>query len=115
MVPVPKKGSRNDPKNLRPIHLTSGFSRLFEIIAHAKITTYLLQNSLLSNEQYGFLPGRSSCSQLLTSIYDWLWAYVNHEKVDVVFMDIAKAFDTVSHAKLITVIKSYNIGVEVTN
>ena len=115
VIPVHKKGNRMDPKTHRPIALTSGFSRVFELIAHEKTTSYLLQNSLLSDLQYGFLPGRSSCSQLLTSIYDWLWDFINHEQVDVVYMDIAKAFDTVSHAKLISVMKSYNIGIEFTN
>jgi hypothetical protein len=109
IVPVYKKGNRNLPKNYRPISLTSGFSRLFEIIIHQKILSYLLTNSLLSPSQHGFLPERSACSQLLSCIHEWLWAFVNGKTVDVLYMDIAKAFDSVSHTKLICVLQSFGI------
>ena len=115
VIPVHKKGSRKDPKNHRPIHLTSGFSRLYELIVHDKTTAYLIDNSLLSKSQYGFLPGRSSCSQLLNCTYDWLWSYLNKETVDVIYLDIAKAFDSVSHEKLIVVLQSYGINNELIN
>ena len=110
IIPVFKKGSRNIPKNYRPISLTSGFSRLFELIIHHKVLSYLLSNSLLSSSQYGFLPKRSACSQLLSCVDEWLWAYVNNKTVDVLYMDIAKAFDSVSHTKLVRVLKSYGIS-----
>ena len=110
VVPVFKKGSRKLPGNYRPISLTSGFSRLLETIIHSRISAYLLHNSLLSASQFGFLANRSSGSQLLSCINDWLWDYVNNISTDVIYLDISKAFDSVSHAKLIHVIKSYGIS-----
>ena len=89
--------------------MTSGFSRLFEIILHHKMSTYLHTNSLLHPVHSGFLPKRSSSSQLLSCTYEWLWSYVNKELVDVLYMDIAKAFDSVSHTKLSLVLNSYGI------
>lgn len=55
IVPVFKKGDRSNCKNYRPISLTSTFSRIFEIIICHKITNYLLDHSLLSDSQFGFL------------------------------------------------------------
>ena len=110
IIPVHKKGSRKDPKNYRPIALTSSFSRLLESILHTKISNYMIENSLLSDSQYGFLANRSSCSQLLSSVHDWIWSYINNQSVDVVYLDIAKAFDTVSHVKLIKSLQSYGIS-----
>ena len=37
-------------------------------------------------------------------------AYHDNKRIDVVYTDIAKAFDTVSHPKLLEVIRSYGIG-----
>ena len=72
IIAVFKRGNRKNPTDYRPIAETSGFCRLLEIIMHTKTTTYLIENSLLSNCQYGFLPKRSSCSQLLSCIHDWI-------------------------------------------
>ncbi|MEC8568518.1 MAG: reverse transcriptase family protein, partial [Pseudomonadota bacterium] len=110
-----KKGSKKDPKNYRPISLTSGFSRLFETIIHEKVSSFLISSSKLSHSQFGFLAKRSSESQLLSCLNEWLWTYVNKESLDVIYMDIAKAFDSVSHVKLIKVITSYGIDKNLTN
>ena len=71
ITPVHKKGDRCNPKNYRPISLTSSFSRLFESILYSKILHHLQSNNLLSPHQFGFLPLRSSCSQLLSCISTW--------------------------------------------
>lgn len=110
IVPVFKKGDRSNCKNYRPISLTSTFSRIFEIIICQKITAYLLDHSLLSESQFGFLPGRSSCQQMLICIHEWLISVCGGLQMNVVYTDIAKAFDTVSHKKLIIVLLSYGIN-----
>ncbi len=40
-------------------------------------------------------------TQLLESINDWTLAAKNKKSVDIIYLDFAKAFDTVSHVKLI--------------
>ena len=109
-VPIFKKGDKSSCNNYRPISLTSTLSRLFESILHDKITCYLLDHSLLSSSQYGFLPGRSSCQQLLVCIHEWLLSVCSGLSVNVIYTDIAKAFDSVSHKKLIQVVRSYGIN-----
>jgi len=51
--------------------------------------------------QHGFLAKHSTCSQLLESVNKWSIALKNCNIVDVVYFDIAKAFDPLSHLKLI--------------
>ena len=109
VVPIFKKGSRSDPKNYRPISLTSSFSRIFESIVFDKVLSHLLSNNLLSSSQFGFLPNRSSCSQMIHCLSKWYQNFFNSQPTNVVYTDIAKAFDSVSHIKLIKVISSYNI------
>ena len=110
IVPIFKKGDKSNCKNYRPISLTSTLSRLFESILHHKITCYLLDHSLLSSSQYGFLTGRSSCQQLLVCIHEWLQNVCKGLSVNVIYTDIAKAFDSVSHKKLIQVVQTYGIN-----
>lgn len=109
VVPIFKKGSRCDPSNYRPISLTCVMCRVLEFIIADKMLDHLYSNCLLSDRQFGFLPGHSSCSQLLIVLQDWFKALDSGTTVDIVYTDIAKAFDTVSHNKLLQVLNSYGI------
>ena len=109
VVPIFKKGDRRIPNNYRPISLTSCFSRIFETVIHGRILQHLESNSLISLSQYGFLPNRSSATQLISCFDDWIKGYLNKTCINIVYTDIAKAFDTVSHAKLICVLRSFGL------
>ena len=109
VVPIYKKGDRMQPSNYRPIALTSSFCRILETILSGYMLQHLLENTLLLPCQFGFLPNRSSCDQLLWCLHDWYKSYSLNNIEHVIYTDITKAFDSVSHAKLMTVLKSYGI------
>lgn len=115
IIPVFKKGNQNNPLNYRPISLTSSFCRIFESILFDKILSHLLHNNLLSPFQFGFLPNRSTCSQILHCLNKWYNAFFSNVNTSIIYTDIAKAFDTVSHEKLVKVISSYKICPTVTH
>jgi len=71
VVPVFKKGSTASVVNYRPISLTGVLSKILERILVAKIIDHLHANGLVSPEQHGFLKGRSTCTNLLSSQNDW--------------------------------------------
>ena len=71
---------------------------------------HLIDNNLLSKHQYGFVSGRSTITQLLVTLNDWLLSFDNDVHVDAVYMDFRKAFDTVPHQRLINKLKGYNIN-----
>ena len=100
-TPFFKKGLASEVANYRPISLTSVFCKLFERVTHEQMLAYLLKNNLISRHQHGFLAKHSTCTQLLKTVNDWSVALRNRNFVDIVYFDIAKAFDTVNHAKLI--------------
>ena len=52
--PVPKKGSRADPANYRPIAVTSILCKVMERVLIHRLLAYLERNDLLSDQQYGF-------------------------------------------------------------
>ena len=61
--------------------------------------SFLRTHNLISQDQFGFLARRSACTRLLITLNNWTLNVDNGMKVDVVYTDIAKAFDTVSHSK----------------
>ena len=64
---------------------------------------------LFSNRQYGFISGRSTQLQLLEVLDKWTEALDGHS-IDCVYMDYAKAFNTVPHRLLLCKLSKYRIN-----
>ena len=71
---------------------------------------HFMSHNLLSPYQFGFLPGRSSCSHLLSAINHWFTSFDDRKSIHIVYTNIAKAFDTVSHTKLLSVLSSMGVS-----
>ena len=69
---------------------------------------HLETNKILTNLNHGFRSGYSCESQLLT-INDFLKEHDKGHQVDVAILDFSKAFDTVSHNKLLHKLDQYEI------
>ena len=110
ITPVFKKGSRNRAINYRPISLTSAICRILEHILHAHLLNHLYDNNLISLNQHGFLPKRSTITQLLDATNKWKIAYEANRTTYAVYTNLSKAFDKVCHSKLLTVIESFGIS-----
>ena len=67
--------------------------------------------SLLSEFHFGFVKGRSTSLQLLKIFNDWTESIENGKFSDCIYLDYQKAFDTVSHQRLLSKMKLhvYNI------
>jgi hypothetical protein len=110
VIPIFKnKGNAASPENYRPISLTNVACKIMETLIRQRLFVHLVQNNLLSNCQHGFFNGRSTVTQLLECMNDWTSSIENHEYIDVAYLDIAKAFDTVSHEKLLYKINKLGI------
>ena len=70
---------------------------------------YLLENNLITRQQFGFLSKCSTCTQLLDSVNDWTLTVRDRRSVDLIYFDFAKAFDSVSHPKLVHKLEAYGI------
>lgn len=109
VTPIFKKGVKNLPENYRPVSLTSICCKLTESIIKDQMMSYLLQENLLSNKQYGFIGKRSTTTQLLTYIDKCCEVIANGSVVDCIYFDFAKAFDTVPHRRLLKKLECYGI------
>ncbi|KAK4811098.1 hypothetical protein QYF61_016384, partial [Mycteria americana] len=96
VVPIFKKGKKEDPGNYRPVSLTSVPGKIMEKVILGVTERYLRDNAVTGHSQHGFTRGKS-CLTNLISFYDKVSHLVDQGKpVDVVFLDFSKAFDTVS-------------------
>jgi len=82
---------------------------MMERVVAADMTYYLLTNKLLNASQHGFLSRRSTLTNLLESVNDWTLSIENKLLNRVAYIDFSRAFDSVSHAKLLHKLKSYGI------
>lgn len=109
ITPIYKNGPRTEPKNYRPVALTSHVIKIFERMVVKQITKYLEEESLYNIGQHGFRSGRSCVSQLLQHRMDILNTLQDGDGVDVVYLDFSKAFDKVDHLTLLQ--KLAHIGI----
>ncbi|XP_048002038.1 uncharacterized protein LOC125238682 [Leguminivora glycinivorella] len=94
--PIHKDGNRDDVNNYRPISILPALSKLLERLMNTRLVKYLESNNILSPNQYGFRKGRST-EDAVNSITSMIARHLdNKKKCTAVFLDLAKAFDTVS-------------------
>ena len=101
VMPIFKKGQKDDPGSYRPISLTSVPEKVTERITSGAIMDQLEVNQEIRPSHHRFTNGRS-CLTNLISFYDKVTRVVVEGKaVDVVYLDFSKAFDTVPHNILV--------------
>lgn len=109
VTPIYKSGCKTDPGNYRPISVLPVIAKIFERILYNRLNVYLQAKKFLNRHQYGFREKSST----LTAAVDLVTKIKTHidqkEIVLGIFIDLKKAFDTVSHRKLLE--KLNNIGI----
>ncbi|XP_065682372.1 uncharacterized protein LOC136095565 [Hydra vulgaris] len=104
-----KKGNTNVASNYRPISLTSIPCKVLESLIRDEIMDYLINNSLLNENQHGFRKNKSCITNLLETLDIITDALENDHSVDMLYLHFEKVFDRVPHSRLITKLQSYGI------
>ena len=73
------------------------------------VLKHLLKNRLLSNKQCGFINGRSTTTRLLYYLDQCVATIAEGGVIDTIYLDFAKAFDTVPHYRLLGKLQAYGI------
>ena len=107
VCPVHKKGSRIVAGNYRPISLTSQLCKFFEFIMREELISHLENLHLIYESQHGFRRGRSCLSNILTFLEKATKAVDDGLSLDVIYLDLAKAFDKVPHERLLRKLVSH--------
>ena len=108
VFPLFKKGDPSSVSNYRPISLTCTLCKVMESIIKDSLLSFAQANNIFSPCQHGFIPGKSTCTHLLESHFDWCSGLDKREFFDAVTIDFKKAFDVVPHHKLL--LKLTSIG-----
>ena len=74
------------------------------------MTSHLMKHRLISDAQHGFVKRRSSLTQHLTFLNELTAHYESNIPCDIIYLDFAKAFDSVPHNKLILVLQQLKIN-----
>lgn len=109
LIPIHKAGDTDNVSNYRPISLLPTLSKILEKLINNRIRQYLTKENIISKKQFGFQNNISTSDavhNLTSNIVKHLDA---NKKCLAIFLDLAKAFDTVSVPLLLN--KLYRIGV----
>ena len=110
IVPVYKSGDRSDVRNYRPVSLLCTVSKVPEKLIYDQIIEHVY--FLLSNKQFGFLKGRSCALKLLSTLTHTVESLNKNYSLDIIFLDMRKAFDSVCHNKLLLKLQAYGLTLQ---
>ena len=107
---VYKKGDRLEPKNYRPLSVTPTLAKIFEQLLLEQLTHHLTLNGLINKNQFGFQK-QKSCLDTIISLTEKINQCLDENEIVVtLFLDLAKAFNSISIDVFMNKIKSYGMG-----
>lgn len=115
VIPIHKGGSKNCIQNYRPISLINNIAKIFEKCFKVRLINFFRENNTISKNQFGFTEGVSTED----AMYHLTTEITNNlnisKKCITVFIDLAKAFDTVPHGQLLNVLSHCGVRGTVLN
>jgi hypothetical protein len=94
--PIPKRSKPTQPKDYRPIAITSCLSKLLEKL----VKCYIVNNTSLDKYQFAYQPNRSTQDALLC-LLTTITSFIDL-KARSLFLDFSSAFNTISVNKLVS-------------
>lgn len=99
--PILKKGKKDDVANYRPITLISILSKVLEKCMYKRLLDFCNKYQIIKNEQYGFQKHKSTSLAIFSLIKIILTNLNKNNLTSTLFFDLSKAFDFVSHDRLL--------------
>ena len=109
VVPVPKINTPKYASDFRPISLIPTPGKILEHLISFRLKDLMSANNILTPNQHGFRKDHStitSVTSLLNSIYNNVNTY---KDTYLIYLDLKKAFDTVSHTILINKLGNFGL------
>ena len=107
--PLHKNKERHVVTNYRPISLLITISKILEKEVYSRVYNFLVETDQLYQSQYGFRSGHS-CQNAISELIGTILKNQEENKMTIrVFIDLSKAFDTLSHDILLRKLYKYGI------
>ena len=110
ITPIFKKGDVFVLTNYRLISVTPNFAKVFERLLLNQLVEYLEKFALLNKKQFGFRSGNSSSDVVLHFIEKIIGNMEDNNDTGAVFLDLAKAINSISHEILRSFSRKLNIS-----
>ena len=115
VIPLFKSGDKHFFTNYRPVALLPQFSKILEKLFCKRLNAFIDRHNLISDNQYGFRPNRSTSTALLELVEEIVTANDRKKYTVGVFIDLRKAFDTIDHDLLLRKLENMGIRGTVNN
>ena len=96
-------------QNYRPILLLPIISKIFERLIFSRLISFLNDYKVINDSQYGFQANKSTELAVNAITNKIIKRFEDKEVAYSIFLDFAKAFDTVDHNILIKKLEHYGI------
>lgn len=110
VIPIPKATNADTPDQFRPIAVLPVIDNILERILYNQISTYMKDNNLLNDFQYGFRKGCGT-EEAVVNVVNFICNGLDkgNRGVAGIFYDCSKAFDLIDHKILLKKLKYYGI------
>ena len=109
VAPIYKKGDQDGESNYRPITVLTQFNQIFERLLYKRYLSFFERFNIITKKQFGFL--KKHCTEhAILDLKEFLMSKLDSKEVAaVLFLDLQKAFDTVSHDILLKKLHHYGV------
>lgn len=107
--PIYKSGCKSEYNNYRPISILPVLEKVLEEVISRRLNSFLIKYKVINENQFGFQKNKN-INQLLGKFSNYVNKCLsNNMHCLALFIDFSKAFDTLSHKKLIEILERNGI------
>lgn len=115
VIPVPKVSNSSKCEDHRPINTVSVFEKIIEVAVKDQLINFCDNKEVIVQNQSGFRKHYSCESAIINVCDEWFKCLEDNEVVLVIFLDLKRAFETISRELLISKLEGIGLRNNVLN